>query len=134
MSAQGLIILNLSQESFSDGGRLSSAKALCDRIAVLKSLGLYAYDLGAQSTAPNRVRIIDAAEECSRFFTILQEALKLEPHLWKGIKFLSIDTFRPATFIQVFKWLRSNGYQGTIAFNDVSGRSEERRVGKECRL
>ncbi|MEK6623434.1 MAG: dihydropteroate synthase [Bdellovibrionota bacterium] len=125
MSAQALMILNLSDESFSDGGQLSSGHLFAKRLQELKKLGLFAYDIGAQSTAPNRTRLINAQEESRRFLSVFEQALGLSnesgENLWTGVRFLSLDTFRPTTFIKMFKWLRANGYKGPIAFNDVSG-------------
>jgi len=121
VSAQALIILNLSDESFSDGGELSSGSLFVRRLQALKKLGHSSFDVGAQSTAPKRTRLIDGDEECRRFLTIFEEALHLDKDLWSGIRFLSLDTFRPATFVKIFQWLRAKGYHGALAFNDVSG-------------
>ncbi|MBI2520771.1 MAG: dihydropteroate synthase [Bdellovibrio sp.] len=122
MSAQALIILNLSDESFSDGGMLSDGKSFAERLSKLKKLGFSAFDVGAQSTAPNRTRLIDSEEEIRRFLSIFEDALHRDSALWSDVHFLSLDTFRPSTFIKIFKWLRASGYKETIAFNDVSGR------------
>lgn len=80
-------IVNLTPDSFSDGGRhpdTRSALAHCEQL--LKD-GADILDLGAESTRPGAVQV-PLAQELDRLLPVLREALKL------GVP-VSIDTYKP---------------------------------------
>ena len=58
-------ILNLTPDSFSDGGRFNNVDAAVDRCAVMIKEGADCIDIGAESTGPKAVPI-SAEEELER--------------------------------------------------------------------
>lgn len=93
-------VLNLTPDSFSDGGRLpSTAKALAAAGRMVRQ-GADVLDLGGQSTRPGATEVGDA-EEIRRVIPAL-EALRRQaeerPITGRGVAapLLSVDTFRPA--------------------------------------
>ena len=82
-------ILNITPDSFSDGGEANSLSSALERLNKLYECGADIIDIGACSTAPNNT-IISVEEELER--------LQILPELVKNSKVpLSIDTFRPET-------------------------------------
>ena len=89
-------ILNLTRDSFSDGGRyldpetaLRHARRLCDE-------GAWAIDLGAESTHPDAEEV-SAAQEIDRLEPIVT-ALKRD-----GVR-VSIDTYKPPVMRAALAW------------------------------
>jgi dihydropteroate synthase len=83
-------VLNLTPDSFSDGGRLSSVDAVLRQASRMLAQGAAALDLGAQSTRPGAAEV-GAAEELRRLLPslrALQELRQDHPAL-----LISIDTF-----------------------------------------
>ena len=99
-------VINLTPNSFSDGGELSSLLALQNRI---QSYGpIHALDVGAESTAPKNASI--SWEE---------EWARIEPYLGylKSLDVLiSIDTYHPETIFKVAPHFKE------LIWNDVSGK------------
>ena len=101
-------VINLTPDSFSDGGRFNRAdlalneasRQLCDGAEVL--------DLGAQSTRPGAVDV-GAEEELSRLLPCLQSIRAAHPQV-----ILSVDTFRASV-------ARAALEAGADWINDVSG-------------
>ena len=86
-------VLNLTPDSFSDGGRLGSVEAVLRQARRMLAHGAAVLDLGAQSTRPGAVEV-GAAEELRRLLPALralQELKQSHPAL-----LLSIDTFHAA--------------------------------------
>lgn len=99
-------ILNITPDSFSDGGETNSLSSALERLNKLYEDGADIIDIGACSTAPNNT-IISVEEELKR--------LEILPELVKNAKMpLSIDTFRP----EVAKFALENGVS---IINDESG-------------
>ena len=101
-------ILNITPDSFSDGGRLSTEEALILQAERLVSEGADILDIGAQSTRPGAT-LVSAAEEITRLGSSIQLIKKLMPHV-----LISIDTF----------WADVAEYalgEGVDIINDVSG-------------
>jgi len=117
-----LLICNLAPESFSELGKSTHVDQLIGRLQRLAALGFNSIDLGAQSTAPRREKIISGEEEKDRFEDMLSGVWKKAPTLLNQFKIISLDTFRIETFNQVAVNLRQKGYTGQLWFNDVSGR------------
>jgi len=65
-------IVNITPDSFSDGGQFFSPDAALRHIAELTRAGADIIDLGAESTRPG-AESIDAAEECRRLEPVLQK-------------------------------------------------------------
>lgn len=99
-------ILNITPDSFSDGGEFNGLSSALERLNKLYEDGADIIDIGACSTAPNNT-IISVEEEMKR--------LEILPELVKNAKVpLSIDTFRP----EVAKFALENGVS---IINDESG-------------
>jgi 2-amino-4-hydroxy-6-hydroxymethyldihydropteridine diphosphokinase/dihydropteroate synthase len=114
-----MAILNLTPDSFSDGGRLGNETALESEIDLLIDSHVAFIDLGAESTRPGAL-IIDPQKEWERLvpaFKLLRSKSKnefLRP-------LISVDTRNYSTAIQAIEW-------GADLINDVSGLADERFV------
>ncbi|KAH7569972.1 hypothetical protein JRO89_XS05G0026700 [Xanthoceras sorbifolium] len=82
-------ILNLTPDSFSDGGKFQSIEAAVSQVRLMISEGADMIDIGAQSTRPMATRISDE-EELERLIPVLEAVLRM-PEM-EG-KFISVDTF-----------------------------------------
>ena len=99
-------ILNITPDSFSDGGEFNGLSSALERLNKLYEEGADIIDVGACSTAPDNT-IISVEEELKR--------LEILPELVKNAKVpLSIDTFRPV----VARYALENGVS---IINDESG-------------
>lgn len=110
-------ILNITPDSFSDGGEANSLSRALERLNNLSEYGADIIDIGACSTAPNN-KLVSVEEELKR--------LKILPELVKIAKVpLSLDTFRP----EVAEFALKNGVD---IINDESGsfKSEMAQVVK----
>ena len=68
-------ILNLTPDSFSDGGRFNSIKSALNRIHEMRQQGADIIDIGAESTRPGS-NSISVEEELDRLLPVLQELPK----------------------------------------------------------
>lgn len=82
-------ILNLTPDSFSDGGKFQSVEAAVSQVRFMILEGADIIDIGAQSTRPMASRL-SAQEELDRLIPVLDAVLKM-PEV-EG-KLLSVDTF-----------------------------------------
>lgn len=80
-------IVNLTPDSFSDGGQHAGVRAAIAHCERLIAEGADILDLGAESTRPGAA-LVDAEQEWSRLAEVLDEALKL------GVP-VSVDTYKP---------------------------------------
>ncbi len=103
-------ILNLTPDSFSDGGELSDVDAVLRRAERMASEGATLLDLGAVSTRPGALAV-SQDEEMRRLLPAI-EALKEEEFAP-----LSIDTFRPEVAVASLDL-------GASMINDVRGGRE----------
>ncbi|MEA5410333.1 dihydropteroate synthase [Synechococcus sp. BA-120 BA3] len=88
-------VLNLTPDSFSDGGRYEAPDAALRQARVLHRQGADLLDLGGQSTRPGASEI-DAEAEIARVVPALRRILASLPPPDAGGPLLSIDTFREA--------------------------------------
>lgn len=100
-------ILNITPNSFYDGGKYKNESQLLQRVEKMLSEGADFIDLGAYSSKPN-AELVSEAEEMSRIIPVL----KLLQREFKDVV-LSIDTFRAA----VAKACIENG---AAIINDIS--------------
>ncbi len=106
-SALVMAILNVTPDSFSDGGETFSVDSVIEKVNKLCLDGADIIDVGACSTAPNNT-VVDESEELSRLRQFL-------PHVVKASTVpVSIDTFRHA----VADYALSTG---VAIINDESG-------------
>jgi len=112
-------ILNLTPDSFSDGGRfLPPAAALQHALRMLDE-GAGVLDLGGESTRPNSTAITPA-EEQARVLPVLQAILNTRPEA-----ILSIDTYHAET-------ARLAVEHGAEIVNDVSGHLWDPAMSSAC--
>ena len=101
-------ILNVTPDSFWDGGRHAGVEAAVRHAAVLIEAGADMLDVGGESTRPGATPV-SAADEMARVIPVVQ-ALH---HRWPDVP-LSVDTVKAAVAREAFA-------AGAAAVNDVSG-------------
>ena len=114
-------VVNITPDSFSDGGRYYSVESCQERINALVGAGVDYLDIGAESTAPFNCAITPE-EEWRRYREIFFPSVEN----FSRLPSISIDTYRPETFCRVYGGLRERGFGGDIIWNDVSGIVDER--------
>jgi len=102
-------ILNVTPDSFFDGGQYSTSEQITQRALQIKNEGAAIIDIGAYSSRPG-ARDISAKEEIERLIPALETVRNVLPDFP-----ISIDTFRSKVVEAVFKHL------GGIIVNDISG-------------
>ncbi|MGV8886390.1 MAG: dihydropteroate synthase [Microbacteriaceae bacterium] len=107
-SARPLImgVLNVTPDSFSDGGLYDSTEAAVDHAVALVAAGASVIDVGGESTRPG-AQPIDAETEQERVLPVIVELVK------RGIR-VSVDTSRASTAAAAVE-------AGAEFVNDVSG-------------
>lgn len=124
-------IINITPDSFSDGGRFHSPDAALTRVRQVMDEGADMVDLGAESTRPE-ARDIGHAEEWRRMEPVLAGTLALRspPALQPALSStrsprpspaISIDTFRADTAARALAPGKINAEAGADIINDVSG-------------
>ncbi|XP_068654893.1 folate synthesis bifunctional protein, mitochondrial-like isoform X2 [Aristolochia californica] len=103
-------IVNLTPNSFSDGGKFQSVDAAVAQVRLLIVEGADIIDIGAQSTQPSATRI-SPEEELNRLMPILEAVLQM-PEI--SGKFISVDTFYSVVASEAVR-------RGAHIVNDVSG-------------
>lgn len=83
-------ILNVTPDSFSDGGELPTLQAVVDRAGAMIAAGADVLDIGGESTRPGAMPVA-AEEELARVLPAIA-ALRQR---WPGVP-LSVDTFKPS--------------------------------------
>ena len=116
LTLQTMGVVNITPDSFSDGGHYNCFERCHKHIQGLISQGVQYLDIGAESTAPLNDSIT-GEEEQRRYRDIFFPALTA----FSALPTLSIDTYRPETFSWFFKCLREKGFAGDVIWNDVSG-------------
>ena len=101
-------VLNVTPDSFSDGGRAFTPEAAAARAEALAQEGADVIDIGGESTRPG-AQPVDADTELARLLPALREIRRRLPRLP-----LSIDTYRPET-------ARACVEAGADIVNDVEG-------------
>lgn len=102
-----MAIINLTPDSFSDGGLYLNEEKAINRVFELMNLGADIIDIGAQSTRPG-ADLISEEEELSRLIPVL-ESIKGRTHIP-----ISVDTFYPRVASKAIEL-------GVDIINDVSG-------------
>jgi dihydropteroate synthase len=101
-------ILNLTPDSFSDGGKFNNEKSALEHAEKLLKEGAEILDIGPQSTRPN-AEFLSAAEEINRIGTLISLIKKEFPEA-----LVSLDTFYAETVKFGFN-------EGIDLINDISG-------------
>lgn len=106
-------ILNVTPDSFSDGGKFFTAEAATNHAIQLIADGADIIDVGAESTRPNAT-IVPANEEIARLEKILPALKNLDVPI-------SIDTYKPEVAAQALEL-------GADIINDVRGLEDLRMI------
>jgi dihydropteroate synthase len=112
-------ILNVTPDSFSDGGRFFAADAAVDQALRMLDEGADLLDLGGESTRPNAVALTPA-EEQARVLPVLRAILAARPDA-----VMSIDTYHAET-------ARAAVDAGAEIVNDVSGHLWDSAMAATC--
>ncbi len=105
-------VLNITPDSFSDGGQFTSVEAALAQAKLLIEQGASVVDVGGESTRPGATRLTPV-EEQARVLPVI-EALMFLPQVANGSAVLSIDTMNSST-------ARLAVEAGVGIVNDVSG-------------
>jgi dihydropteroate synthase len=117
-------IMNLTPDSFSDGGKLPGVDEALRRAEALLNEGADVLDLGAESTRPGAAPVA-AAEELARLLPVVQALRRRFPQAA-----LSVDTYKPEVAAAAVA-------AGADLINDVEGgrfgaRGDESPMGAAC--
>ena len=102
-------VVNVTPDSFSDGGKFSSATEAVDHALKLLDEGADILDIGGESTRPGTRPPISAQEELDRVLPVIEGILQTRPET-----ILSIDTYKAETASAAVR-------AGAEIVNDVSG-------------
>ena len=108
-------ILNLTPDSFYDGGKYSTPKTVLEQTEKMLKEGATFIDVGAYSSRPDAQHITEE-EELSRIVPIIELLVKEFPEI-----LLSIDTFRS-------KVAQETVNTGAAIINDISGGSLDEQM------
>ena len=109
-------ILNVTPDSFSDGGAFTTVEAAVDQAKAMVAAGAHIIDIGGESTRPGAEKV-DVQEELRRVLPVIA-ALRGEVSVP-----LSIDTYKPETAEQALK-------AGAHMLNDIWGCRRDRRMAE----
>ena len=115
-------IVNVTPDSFSDGGEYFQAEAAADHAIQLLDEGADIVDIGGESTRPPGKdygagsALISADEECSRVLPVIRAVLTRRPQA-----VISIDTVKPEVADAALS-------AGALILNDVSGGQYDEQV------
>jgi dihydropteroate synthase len=102
-------ILNVTPDSFSDGGALATVDAALARAEAMLAEGVGVLDVGGESTRPGRTEVVGAAEEIARVVPVVSAIARRWPDT-----LVSVDTFKAEV-------ARAALDVGAAVINDVSG-------------
>lgn len=111
-------VLNVTPDSFSDGGRHADPSTALDHARRMIAAGAEIIDIGGESTRPG-ARPVAADEESARTVPVVA-ALRAE---WDGL--ISIDTMKPPVAAAALA-------AGADIVNDVSGLRADPEMGRVC--
>ncbi|CAN5884724.1 hypothetical protein BH24GEM1_BH24GEM1_05470 [soil metagenome] len=101
-------ILNVTPDSFSDGGRITGTDGALAHAESLLRGGAAVIDVGGESTRPGRTEIVSTAEELRRVVPVVEALVRAHPDL-----VVSIDTVKSAV-------ARAALDRGAAIVNDVT--------------
>ncbi|HKJ46693.1 MAG TPA: dihydropteroate synthase [Balneolales bacterium] len=112
-------ILNVTPDSFSDGGRFINEEIALDHIYEMIEAGASIIDVGGESTRPGSDPV-DVSDELNRVIPILKRAIPKYPDT-----FFSIDTTKYEVAREALKI-------GAHMINDISGLQKDPRLADLC--
>ncbi len=113
-------ILNVTPDSFSDGGQFVDSSIALTQAESLFAAGAHWVDVGAESTRPNAIALSDE-QEWERLEPVLRVLIPLHPHA------ISLDTYHPNTVEKAWAI-------GPVIINDVTGFNNPDMVQLAARL
>ena len=117
-------VVNITPDSFSDGGNFLDPDAAVKRGLELLEQGADVLDLGAESTRPGTAvgnqANVSAEEEQARLLPVIERILKIRPHT-----LISVDTYKSAT-------AKAATNAGAEIVNDVSGFTWDPKMARVC--
>ena len=118
-------VVNITPDSFSDGGMYFVPEAAVEHALELLEEGADLIDLGAESTRPGVKAggtdpAVSADEEQARLLPVIEGVLKAQPYA-----VLSVDTYKAATARAAFD-------AGAEIVNDVSGLTWDKEMAATC--
>lgn len=111
-------ILNVTPDSFSDGGRYNSVEAALSHALGMLTDGCDIIDIGAESTRPGHTQI-SVDEECTRLIPIIRALRKVTDAP------LSVDTYRAEVAEEALK-------NGAHMINDIWGLRYDAQMAEVC--
>ncbi|MFL5612291.1 MAG: dihydropteroate synthase [Gemmatimonadaceae bacterium] len=113
-------ILNVTPDSFSDGGRFFSLDAAVKQAKRLRDEGADIIDVGGESTRPQGARPIDAEEEGRRVLPVIRAIIELVPDVVASVDTVKAEVARAALDA------------GASIVNDVSAFRLDPAMGEIC--
>ena len=111
-------ILNVTPDSFSDGGRFAGVDAALAQADALLDAGATLLDIGGESTRPGRTEAVPTEVELERVLPVVEALVRSHPAL-----LLTVDTVKADV-------ARATLAAGAAAINDVSGLRLEPELGR----
>lgn len=115
-----MAILNVTPDSFSDGGRYDALDSALVQVERMAAEGADGVDVGGESTRPQGARLVAADEEARRVLPAVREIARRFPQL-----VLSVDTVKAAVAEAALG-------EGAHVVNDVSAFRLDARMGAVC--
>ena len=112
--------MNITPDSFSDGGQFFSLERAVEHALHLLDEGADILDLGGESTRPGTRPLVSVQEELDRVLPVLEAVLRERPDA-----ILSIDTYKAATAHAAIA-------AGAEIVNDVSGFQWDEAMARTC--
>lgn len=113
-------IVNVTPDSFSDGGRFADGEGVLRHALRLIDEGADILDIGGESTRPGEHSVVSAQEEKARVLPVIETVRRLRPDA-----VLSIDTYKAET-------ARAAVDAGVEIVNDVSGLTWDNEMARAC--
>lgn len=113
-------ILNVTPDSFSDGGQFTNAAQAVEHARQLAALGADIIDVGGESTRPQGARQISAEEELNRVVPVIRTLADELPRT-----LISVDTNKSVVAMAALR-------AGAAIVNDVSGFRLDARMADVC--
>ena len=113
-------ILNVTPDSFSDGGQFNSIQEAVEHARQLVALGADIVDVGGESTRPQGARQIGVDEELNRVVPIIRILVEELPRT-----LISVDTNKSIVALSALR-------AGASIVNDVSGFRLDERMAEVC--
>ena len=113
-------VLNVTPDSFSDGGFFLDAKAGTEQALRMFDEGADIVDIGGESTRPGKYEAITAEEEQRRVLPVIEEVLRARPEA-----LFSIDTYKAATAELAVE-------AGAEIVNDISAFGWDAEMAETC--